>query len=268
MPAEPRSEPRSDIRSILVVPCFDEAARLDEAALVGLVDGEFPVTHLLLVDDGSRDQTRACLDRVARRAPPGRVGVMALPTNQGKAEAVRQGLLRALEQGADVVGYFDADLSTPVAEIRRLLDRLRHSPTTDVLIGARIVLLGSDVERSAVRHYLGRIFGTVASLMLQARVYDTQCGAKLFRRSPALLAALGEPFLSRWSFDVELLGRLLVGTPSIAPLDRARFLEVPLQIWHDVPGSKLRPAAMAGALKELALIGMDLRRRRREARGR
>ena len=54
----------------------------------------------------------------------------------------------------------------------------------------------------------------MASLILHARVYDTQCGAKLFRRSAALEAALADPFLSRWSFDVELLGRMLIGDAS------------------------------------------------------
>lgn len=252
------------LRSILVVPCYNEAARLDDDALLSLAGGEFPATRLLLVDDGSRDDTGARLTALAHRAP-GRIDTLALDRNRGKAEAVRQGILAALASGADVVGYFDADLSTPASEIRRLLSILDERPQIAVVIGARISLLGNDIQRSHTRHYLGRVFATLASLILRARVYDTQCGAKLFRRSDALAAALREPFLSRWSFDVELLGRLLVGDASTPAIFERQVLEVPLRSWRDVPGSKLRLGAMAGALKDLAEIAGDLSRRRREA---
>jgi len=252
------------LRSILVVPCYNEAARLDDDALLSLAGGEFPATRLLLVDDGSRDDTGARLTALARRAP-GRIETLALDRNRGKAEAVRQGILAALANGADVVGYFDADLSTPASEIRRLLSILDERPQIAVLIGARISLLGNDIQRSHTRHYLGRVFATLASLILRARIYDTQCGAKLFRRSDALAAALREPFLSRWSFDVELLGRLLVGDAATPAIFERQVLEIPLRTWRDVPGSKLRLTGMAGALKDLAEIANDLSRRRREA---
>ena len=262
------------IRSTLVVPCYNEAARLDDAALLSLVDdGTHVATQmgtnlgitLLLVDDGSRDQTPARLAALAQRAPA-RIQTVSLPSNRGKAEAVRQGLRAALASGADVVGYFDADLSTPVSEVRRLLDIIDHDPDAAAVIGARISLLGNDIQRSHLRHYLGRVFATVASLVLRARVYDTQCGAKLFRRSAALDAALAQPFLSRWAFDVELLGRMLIGDASVAAIGPSQFREVPLLHWRDVPGSKLNARAMAGALKDLAEIAADLARRRRAAR--
>ena len=252
--------------SMLVVPCYNEAERLDDEALLSLVSDAIPVTRLLLVDDGSRDATGARLAALARRAP-GRIESLSLDHNRGKAEAVRQGLHQALARGAGVVGYFDADLSTPVAEIRRLLALLEGRADILAVIGARISLLGNDIHRSHTRHYLGRVFATLASLILQARVYDTQCGAKLFRRSPGLEAALRDPFLSRWSFDVELLGRLLVGDAAVPAIAEAQILEVPLRQWRDVPGSKLRFTAMAGALKELAEIAGDLARRRRAAAG-
>ena len=251
-------------RATLIVPCYNEATRLDDGALLSLVDGEIPATRLLLVDDGSQDDTGARLTALSQRSP-GRIEALALGHNQGKAEAVRQGLLAALARGAEVVGYFDADLSTPVSEIRRLLSVLDQETEAAVVIGARISLLGNDIQRSHTRHYLGRVFATLASLILQARVYDTQCGAKLFRRSAALEAALRDPFLSRWSFDVELLGRLLVGDATTAAISDRQLLEVPLREWRDVPGSKLGLGAMAGALKDLAQIAGDLARRRRDA---
>jgi dolichyl-phosphate beta-glucosyltransferase len=252
------------IGAALVVPCYNEEARLDVEALFGLCERHSAV-DLLLVDDGSSDGTLRRLRALAGRLPA-RIKVHAWPDNSGKAEAVRRGLLAALQGPRPVVGYFDADLSTPPAEILRLLAAVEQ-PGTTVALGSRVALLGSNIRRSTARHYLGRVFASLASLTLNLRVYDTQCGAKVFRRSPALEAALQTPFLSRWSFDVELLGRLLAGTPSVPPLAAADFVEVPLARWHDVPGSKLRPAAMVGMLRELAIIRADLEKRRRAASG-
>lgn len=110
------------------------------------------------------------------------------------------------------VGYIDADLATPVPEIKRLC-RLMNEGTTDVILASGVSLLGRRIVRSTRRHYLGRIFATLASRILRVAVYDTQCGAKLFRCAPALAAALRDPFQSRWVFNVELLGRLLTGAP-------------------------------------------------------
>jgi hypothetical protein len=196
---------------------------------------------------------------------PGRVRALSLTPNRGKAEAVRQGMRDALEAGADVVGFLDADLSTPPAEVDGLLAALAR-PGVQVAIGARIGMLGYDIDRSAVRHYLGRVFATAASLILQARVYDTQCGAKLFRANPALTAALSMPFLSRWAFDVELLGRLLIGTPAVPALPITAIVEVPLAIWHDVKGSKLGLGGMARTARDLALVANDMTARRRAMR--
>jgi glycosyltransferase involved in cell wall biosynthesis len=246
----------------LVVPCYNEAARLDDQALLSLVDDVADLS-LILVNDGSTDATEARLTALSQ-ASGGRIHCFNLPENRGKAEAVRQGLLRALDGPAAVVGYFDADLSTPPSELARLIAVIRESGASAVL-GSRVSRLGSAIERGVLRHYLGRIFASAASLLLRANVYDTQCGAKLFQRNPTLQAALEEPFLSRWAFDVELLGRLLTGTNVVPALPARVFVEVPLLAWKDVPGSKLTGRAMARAARDLARIGITLRRRRKAA---
>lgn len=248
----------------IVVPCYNEARRLDDAALLALVDGDEAV-GLVLVDDASQDATEARLIAL-RDARPRQIQALTLPENRGKAEAVRQGLRLALQGAPSLVGYFDADLSTPIVEIARLIATIRGSDL-GVVMGSRVSRLGSTIERSAYRHYLGRMFASAASLILDVDVYDTQCGAKLFRRTPALQAALEDPFVSRWAFDVELLGRLFTGTRSTPPLGLHLFLELPLLEWRDVPGSKLDPKAMVGALRDLVLIAADLRRRRAVAAG-
>jgi glycosyltransferase involved in cell wall biosynthesis len=248
----------------LVVPCYNEGKRLDDEAFLSLVDADGAL-RLLFVDDGSKDDTAARLQALAARAP-GRIAVLGLDRNRGKAEAVRRGLAQALDEGPAFVGYLDADLATPVAEVRRLLGLLRGGKAA-VLLASRVSLLGRDIQRRPARHYLGRIFASAASVVLRLSVYDTQCGAKLFRATPALRAALAEPFLSRWIFDVELLGRLLTGTAEARPLDAGEVVEEPLLSWRDVPGSKLRPGHAAIAARDMARIALDLARRRRAVRG-
>jgi dolichyl-phosphate beta-glucosyltransferase len=271
----------------VVVPCYNEAERLDGGPLLSFLD-ERPEARLVFVNDGSTDATQLRLEELAAQRPD-RIRVLSLDPNRGKAEAVRQGMLKALAEGGtreakaasppqpiaggagpsqgpgQIIGYLDADLSTPTSELPRLLAALAR-PGVDVALGARVALLGTDIHRSPVRHYLGRVFASIAAGVLQARIYDTQCGAKLFRASPALSAALGEPFLSRWAFDVELLGRLLAGSPSTPPLPLTAIVEVPLATWRDVKGSKLGPVAMARTLKDLGTIGLDLAARRRVRR--
>jgi glycosyltransferase involved in cell wall biosynthesis len=252
-------------RLTVVVPCYNEAERLDGAAFVAYVDAR-PDMSLIFVDDGSKDATASVLAALAAQRPAA-IHVLSLQRNSGKAEAVRQGMLQALAANAEIVGYLDADLSTPTSEMPRLLAAVER-PGVQVAIGARVALLGTDIHRSPVRHYLGRVFASGASMILRARIYDTQCGAKLFRATPAVSAALAEPFLSRWAFDVEFLGRLLAGTSSVPPLPQTAIVEVPLAIWHDVKGSKLGAVAMARTLKDLAMIAADLAARRRAVHSR
>jgi dolichyl-phosphate beta-glucosyltransferase len=252
---------------ILVVPCYNEARRLRPAAFVELAARMD--AGLVFVDDGSTDGTAEVLAGIVARLD-GRGETLALPRNAGKAEAVRQGMLRGLERGAAVVGYVDADLSTPVGEVARLARAIRRRKVS-VVMGARVARLGARIERSVVRHYLGRVFATVASLVLRLPVYDTQCGAKLFRASPLLREALARPFRSAWAFDVELMQRLLAGSATSAPLAPGDFLEIPLRRWTDVRGSKIRPAAMVKAGASLLALGLrgawDRRRGAPRARG-
>jgi dolichyl-phosphate beta-glucosyltransferase len=175
---------------------------------------------------------------------------------------VREGMRRALAGRTDIVGYFDADLATPPGELVRLAT-LACEGAFDVVMGSRVQLLGRAIKRNHARHYIGRVFATCASLSLRLPVYDTQCGAKLFLRTPALAAALAEPFTSRWAFDVELLGRLVYPPSGIAPVDVARIREEPLLAWTDVPGSKLHPLAALRGGVDLLQLALKLRRPKR-----
>ena len=243
----------------VVVPCYDEADRFDVDAFVALAAR---VDRLVLVDDGSTDGTAAVLGAAAERSGGG-VTVLRLARNAGKAEAVRAGMRAALDDGADVVAYFDADLATPVDELLRLVEVLLADDDRSVVLASRVGLLGHAIERRMTRHYLGRLYATAASLTLGVPVYDTQCGAKVFRESAALRAALADPFPDRWAFDVELLARLLHPRRGVPALGADAIVEVPLRAWRDVAGSKVTPAASVRAVA--ALWGV---RRRIVSRGR
>jgi len=245
---------------VIVVPCYNEAQRLEPTRFVRLVDDGG--IHLVFVDDGSTDVTPKLLTDLCGKSSC--IDMVTLARNSGKAEAVRQGLLRGIEAGAAVVGYYDADMATPPRELLRLVSVLESDPSLACVMGARVMHLGSRIERSRVRHYLGRVYATLASWALDLPVYDTQCGAKVFRVNETLRAALVQPFRTRLSFDVDLLNRLLTGVSGAPALDESQIVEVPLHAWRHVRGSTLRIGDALAAFADLYVIGRENRRRRRQ----
>jgi len=239
--------------TIIVIPCFDEADRLAPDAFLAFAE-KCPGVDFLLVNDGSRDRTLAVLQGL-RDAAPARFSVVDQQPNRGKAEAVRIGLNAAIESGARYVGYFDADLAAPLCEVPRLVRVLDDLPDCEMVLGSRVQLLGRRIERSALRHYLGRVFATIASMTLRLPVYDTQCGAKLFRSSDTLRRILADPFATNWIFDVEIIARrILIAERMGLPPAGEVIREVPLGQWIDVAGSKVRPWDFVVALSELLRI--------------
>ncbi len=235
------------------MPCYNEAERVNLQAFRSFASRE-PAIDFVLVNDGSTDAT---LDRLREleRHDPARFAVLDLPGNVGKAEAVRQGLLTAFESHAAFVGYWDADLATPLEEIPRFVAVLERFPRIEIVFGSRVQLLGRTVRRNPLRHYLGRVFATAVSQVLGLAIYDTQCGAKLMRRTPELKALFDAEFSVNWTFDVEIVARLLRarrdgrGTPAAEAI-----YELPLECWQDVAGSKVRPIDFFVAFFEIARI--------------
>jgi glycosyltransferase involved in cell wall biosynthesis len=240
----------------IVVPCYDEERRLDTEAFEACLRSRREI-GFIFVNDGSKDGTLRVLTGVAERWPV-RARVIDQQPNQGKAEAVRVGMLEALASGAAYAGYFDADLATPLDAIDELIETLEAAPHVDIVIGARVALLGREIERNPLRHYSGRLFAAAASFVLALPVYDTQCGAKLFRSSPAIRELFSQPFGSRWIFDVEILARYLVGNGS----DEGIY-ELPLKRWVDKGQSRVRPIDFVRAVGEMMAI---LRKYRIETR--
>lgn len=231
------------MRIRLVIPCYNEEKRFPRDAFRAALE-DLPDLSLLFVDDGSRDGTAAMLRSFCERDPD-RTETLVLERNNGKAEAVRQGMLHAAAQGGDFdyFGYFDADLAIPLNEAFLFFAFLQDRRPAYILSG-RVKLLGTThIDRFLYRHLLGRAFATLVSGVIGLPVYDTQCGAKLVRADLAR-TLFEKPFMSRWLFDIELLYRCidLFGRAHV----EEHVAEVPLRRLRDPGGSSV---SMAHALR-------------------
>lgn len=240
--------------TIVVVPCYNEESRIPVQAFRDFVEENRGV-RFCMVNDGSYDATLFHLECLKTEYPD-RFLIVNLTQNCGKAEAVRQGVCAALEYEPDYVGYWDADLATPldaILQFREVMDRL---PEIHLVIGTRLPLLGHAVKRGRVRHFLGRLFASCAAGILGLRIYDTQCGHKLFRVDDKLRDMFQTKFHARWIFDVELFARW-IGCRDRECIRQAEMsiYELPLDVWRDVAGSKLKAFDFIRAFVELITIG-------------
>jgi dolichyl-phosphate beta-glucosyltransferase len=219
----------------LVVPCYNEADRLDQTAFIEF-SRQNPDIGFLFVNDGSTDATASLIASIIEQAGS-RMKLLNLPENSGKAEAIRSGILQALaEESPGYIGYWDADLATPLDAIHALMKEMLSVPARRFICGSRIRRMGARIERRCLRHYFGRIVATAASNLLALPFYDTQCGAKLIEKDLAA-QIFGQPFISRWLFDLELIARIIetLGRPEAC----RTICEVPLTEWRDVGESKV-----------------------------
>jgi len=239
--------------TVLIIPCYNESQRLRVNEFEEFA-WQCDDVRFLFVNDGSTDGTQDLLEALARSNPDA-FQVKRLERNSGKAEAVRQGMLEALESHSTYAGYWDADLATPLDAIPEFRDVLKANPQFELVIGSRVRLLGRNILRNPRRHYLGRIFATLASLALGLGIYDTQCGAKLFRVSSTVQTLFEEPFRSSWIFDVEILARMIRQRrdATLARVENVLY-ELPLQRWCDIDGSKVKGHDFVNAPLELLSI--------------
>jgi len=237
----------------VVVPCYNEASRFQADAFGDLIR-RYSDVRFIFVDDGSTDETVKVLQDFAG-AHPDTCKLKRMGANVGKAEAVRRGLLAAFDTETTYAGFWDADLATPLDAIPLLCEVLRDRPELQMVFGSRVRLLGRDIRRQVERHYLGRLFATTVSMMLHLPIYDSQCGAKIFRAQPLVSGLFREPFVAKWVFDVEIVARLIQALqPDGAARAGGMIYEYPLPVWHDIPGSKLRPSDFLGASLDLLKI--------------
>jgi glycosyltransferase involved in cell wall biosynthesis len=187
----------------IVIPAYNEAARLERTlhSVIDYAQTDSPDTEIIVVDDGSTDQTSTLAEQILQESAPLRTSVISYKRNLGKGRAVRLGLLAAQAQ---IALFTDADLSTPITETHKLVDPILGGKC-DIAFGSRALdrsLIGNHQPWS--REQGGRVFNLAVRFATGLPFWDTQCGFKAFRMSvcrPLLEAAT----VDRFGFDVELL---------------------------------------------------------------
>jgi glycosyltransferase involved in cell wall biosynthesis len=232
----------------LVIPVFNEEKRLDIQYFLKI--SEIPNLEMLFVDDGSTDATVDILTSLV--SLKSNISILELVENVGKSEAVRAGLNGLMQDlKFDAVGFIDSDGAFGVEDVSNLISYM-----TDVAPSgqnwwwtSRVKLPENEVERSRIRHIIGRIISSFLGLGFKGLPYDTQSGLKFFSINSYLAIFLSEPFKTRWFFEIELLIRAK-NFFNVAEL----IVMVPVLNWHEVKGSKLKFRHCISITKELLYI--------------
>ncbi len=237
----------------IVIPCYNEATFFRTADYMQYIDNQ-PFTLICFVDDGSSDNTLDILKSIQKKYP-NRVDVVTYEENKGKAGAVHTGMNYCNERFNYVnIAYLDADLAVSLEECTSLMNYIDGH--VEFTFGSRIQRIGSTIERKRSRFLIGRVIATVISQMLDLRVYDTQCGCKVFSRSLSQQVFV-KHFISKWLFDVEIFFRIINIYGRNQVLNK--MLEIPLIRWVDAGDSKVR-------LSYFYKLWIDLYRIRKEYR--
>jgi glycosyltransferase involved in cell wall biosynthesis len=234
----------------IIVPAYNEGERLGKSlrTILAYLNEYAPQSELIVVDDGSTDETAETARVELGECQNVRSSVISYKSNLGKGRAVRLGLLASR---GDIALFTDADLSTPITETPKLVDPIAHGEC-DVAFGSRALdrsLIG--VHQSWRREQGGRIFNLAVRLATGLPFWDTQCGFKAFRMSVCRPLVEGAT-IDRFGFDVELL--------YIAYRAGLRLKEVPVR-WDHAEGSKVNFAS--DSMRMLSEVGRIRQQARR-----
>jgi glycosyltransferase involved in cell wall biosynthesis len=228
----------------IVIPAYNESARIEatlDRVLSCVAEREWDA-EVLVVDDGSKDDTVAIVERWMSVHP--RLHLLRNPGNRGKGYSVRNGLLQA---AGDIVMFTDADLSSPMEEAERLMEAIADG--ADVAIGSRWMdRTRQTIHQPLYRQFFGRCFNWITRTVMGLPFKDTQCGFKAFRR-PVAQVVFRLQTIERWGFDPEIL--------FIARKLKYSIREVPVTWGHDERSRMSYLKDGMKMLEEMALIRMN-----------
>lgn len=218
----------------LAIPSFNDSSRLG-SFLPGLgraVHDSGLEIQIQVVDDGSIEsevlETGRIVD-MCRETFPCVSPLLTLGKNLGKGGAVYAGWAQADSKGW--LAFVDADGAIPAKEVMRFCRFALSQVEYDGILASRVLMLGHEIDRTMKRHFVGRVYATLAKILVGVPVYDSQCGFKLFKKS-CFEEVRPELTTMRFGFDMELIANFsLRGFP---------ILEIPIREWRDVPGAKVR----------------------------
>jgi len=213
----------------IVIPAYNESERLAGPLreLIEFARSKGDV-EIVVVDDGSSDGTRQMAATILGEAPDVASKSVGYDQNRGKGYAVRTGLKAAT---ADIALFSDADLSTPLTEVAKLVDPIKTGES-DVTFGSRALdrtLIGT--HQPWRREQGGRLINLLIRTLSGLNFSDTQCGFKAFRMDK-FRPLIDVMTVDRFGFDVEFL--------FVAQHHGLRLAEIPVR-WNDVAGSKVSP---------------------------
>lgn len=233
-----------------MVPCYNEAERWNEEYWSSMLNDE--QFQWIFVNDGSSDHTSTLLKKYLKYK---NTTVLDLKVNSGKAEAVRQGMILALDKsrqcGTHYIGFIDADYSIEKQDLSKLVDvtTAPRNESFDSFWASRVALAGRTINRRYSRHYISRIILTLIGLFYRDLPYDSQCGLKIFKISQNLADVLTSNFKTRWFFEIELLIRF-----KKISKDGLKIWEEPLYSWTDTPGSRIKNLEILRILIEILIV--------------
>jgi glycosyltransferase involved in cell wall biosynthesis len=207
----------------IIIPAFEEEDRLGESAgkILTYIEKEKLSAELIIVDDGSNDKTAETAEIVCAEFPDLQTKVIRYEHNRGKGFAVKTGLLAS---SADIALFSDADLSTPIEELPKLIDPIQNKEY-DLTFGSRALdrsLIGA--HQPWRREQGGKVFNLIVKTLTGLPFWDTQCGFKAFNMKK-FRPLLNVMQIERFGFDVEFL--------YVASLHGLRLKEIPVRWNHD-----------------------------------
>ena len=208
----------------VVIPCFNESKRLDTSFFLKLI--EQIDCSLIFIDDGSTDGT----DEILRsKFSDFRIDaqIVRFPINMGKATAISKGLEVALKLNKKFLVFCDADNSISIEDIDKLYRHIKQNDNCDLVSGARVPLLGSDVVRKDFRKWVGRFVATLISRMTDMPVYDPMSPLKIYRLEKFHGVESFKP-RTKWLGEIELMFFVYKASKDLFKID-----ELAINFWRD-----------------------------------